>query len=79
MAALAASAAWAASAAMAAMAAVVQNVKMKEKIKLTYNWILNFVAPRLFHPVTENRMRPFISRLKYFVPQTVLINKKKLE
>ena len=70
----------AASAELAVSAAsVVQNVKMKEKIKLTYNWILNFVAPRLFHPVTENRMRPFISRLKYFVPQTVLINKKKLE
>ena len=72
-----------AAAAMAALAAsaasVVQNVKMKEKIKLTYNWILKFCGVAPFPPNDRKPNEATISRLKYFVPQTVLINKKKLE
>ena len=67
-------AAWAA---MAAMAAVVQNVKMKEKIKLTYNWILKFCGVAPFPPNDRKPNEATISRLKYFVPQTVLINQQK--
>ena len=59
---------------LAAMAAVVQNVKMKEKIKLTYNWILKFCGVAPFPPNDRKPNEATISRLKYFVPHPVLIN-----